>query len=174
MKRIIVFLGVLFFFSFVVADTTFFDQDNFFIMGVTTTTEDITGEMIGVGGCRYEWECTNWGICLSDGKQIRECNNLGTCSDTYRAPEIKRNCIYIDSSENIEEDETKNESEIESGGTTKITGKVIGENISSENKIFIYFIIALIIISIIFYLKRNYFKKLINKIKFNYFVYKNN
>jgi len=130
--------------SLVSADTTFFDNSNdFFIMSSSATTVVITGGTIGQtdetidgkGGCRYEWNCTNWSKCLSSGKQIRNCTNIGTCSDTYKTPKMEQNCIYTSE------------------------GKIIWKEIVYKNKRFIYFFIIILIISfVIFYLKKNYFK----------------
>jgi len=75
------------------AETTFFDQDDAFIMGNPTTGGVIDGTT-GGGGCTYRWNCTNWSECLQSEKQIRNCANIGTCSDTYEPPEIEHNCTY--------------------------------------------------------------------------------
>lgn len=124
------------------ADTTFFDNpDDFFIMGSSSTgevTEGTTGRT--TGGCLYKWECTNWSACLPLRKQIRNCTNIGTCPDTYKTPKTEQNCIYT------------------------FEGEIIIKGI--RNKIFICFITILIIGSIIFYLKKDYFKKLIQKTRF--------
>lgn len=58
--------------------------------------------------CTYNWDCTPWGIC-SDGKQKRECKNIGTCNGTESRPveemgcseslfdiSVKLNDIYLD------------------------------------------------------------------------------
>ena len=154
MKYIIIFWAIIILLPLINADTTFFDNpDDFFIISDSTATSP-TGEVTGGttggttsgGGCRYEWNCTNWDECLPSGKQIRNCTNIGTCSDIYKTPEIEQNCTYTPSLE-VEEEE-------------KINGKEI-----INNKILIYFIICLVIISIIFYLKKDYFKKLVKKIK---------
>ena len=135
----------LLFLSLIQADKTFFDNpDDAFIMGDSPST---TGEVIiteeqqasGGGGCLYKWNCTNWGECLTSGKQTRNCTNIGTCSDIYKTPEIEQNCSY-------------NASEIEDD-----------KEIKDKNKILIYLIIILVILFIILYLKKDYFKKLIKK-----------
>lgn len=41
--------------------------------------------------CTYNWDCTPWGVC-SDGKQIRECKNIGTCNGTESKPIEEMNC----------------------------------------------------------------------------------
>jgi len=153
--RFIIFIIIsLLFLPLVQADSTFFDQDDAFIMGDSTTTsptggviEGTTGGTTGSGGCSYKWNCTDWSECLPSGKQTRICTNIGTCSDTYKSPEIKQNCTY-NASEIGEEDEKSPLSPPE-------------EKIVDKNKTFIYFIIVLIILSIILYLKKDYFKKLI-------------
>lgn len=140
------------------ADTTFFDNpDDVFIMGNSPTgavVDSGTTGGSGGGGCTYKWNCTNWNECLPYGMQIRNCANIGTCPDTYKSPEIEQNCTYTTSPD----DET--EKIYEQDETEKINGKEI-----VNNKIFIYFIISLVILFIIFYLKKDYFKKLIRKIK---------
>ncbi|MBS3088728.1 PRC-barrel domain-containing protein [Candidatus Pacearchaeota archaeon] len=35
--------------------------------------------------CTYNWDCTPWSVC-SEGKQRRECKNIGTCSGTESKP----------------------------------------------------------------------------------------
>ena len=152
MKYIIIFWVIIILLPLINADTTFFDNpDDFFIMSDSTATsptgeviEGTTGGTTGGGSCLYKWNYTNWGECLPSGIQIRNCINVGTCPDTYNSPEIEQDCTYTPSLE-VEEEE-------------KINGKEI-----INNKIFIYFIISLVILFIIFYLKKNYFKKLIKK-----------
>ncbi|MEK6848754.1 MAG: hypothetical protein AABX65_03940 [Nanoarchaeota archaeon] len=154
------------------AETTFFDQDDAFIMGnspVTPTADSgVTGGTTGGGGCRYEWNCTNWNECLSSGKQTRNCTNIGTCSDTYKTPEINQNCTYAapevgkESKELEKENVTKEEEEKEIGEQGRIGGIIKEENVD-KNKIIVYSIIILIILFIIFYLKKDYLKKLIKK-----------
>ena len=146
MKYIIILL-IFLLIPLVYAETTFFDNpDDAFIMGNSTTTSPtgeviggITEETTGSGGCLYKWNCTNWSECPTFGKQIRNCTNIGTCSNTYKSPEIKQNCTYTP---------PKGEKEKE---------------IVNNNKIFLYFIIILIIGFIIFYLKKDCSKKLIKK-----------
>jgi len=145
----------LFLIPLVLADTTFFDNpDGVFIMNSPATDRAVattTGETTGGGGCRYEWNCTNWSECLESGKQIRDCVNIGTCSDTYKTPETEQNCSYT--APEVEEE----------GGEKEETEEIIWKEI--VNKIFICFIIVLIIGFVIFYLKKDYFKKLIKKFK---------
>ena len=130
------------------AETTFFDQDNAFIIG-----NSITGGTTSGGGCRYKWNCTNWSECLPSGKQTRNCTNIGTCSSTHNRPEIKQNCTYT--APKIEkENVTEKQNETE---------KISEKEIVNKNKILIYSVISLIILSIIFYLKKDYFKKRINQ-----------
>ena len=128
------------------AETTFFDQDDAFIMGNLPTEEGIS---TGSGGCRYEWNCTNWNECLPPGKQTRVCTNIGTCPNPYKS-EIEQNCTYT--SPEIEEDK-------------KLENKTSPpeKKIVDKNKTFINFIMVLIILFILLYLKKDYFKKLIKK-----------
>jgi len=170
MKYIII-LFIFLLLPLVSAETTFFDQDDAFIMGNSPAIDSgITGGATGGGGCRYEWNCTNWSECLSSGKQIRNCTNIGSCSDRYKTPEIEQNCTYIapkveEKGKELEkENVTKGEEGKETGEQGGI-GEIIKEEIVDKNKILVYSIIILIIVSIIFYLKRNYFKKLVKKIK---------
>lgn len=143
--KFIILIIFLFLIPLVLADTTFFDNpDDFFIMeSPTTGGVIITEEQQGGGGCTYKWNCTNWSACLPSGKQTRDCTNIGTCSDTYKTPEIEQNCTYTPESGE--------------GKTEEIILKEIA------NKMFICFIIVLIIGFVIFYLKKDYFKKLIKK-----------
>ena len=63
------------------AETTFFDQDDAFILGNSATSGAIEEKPIiptGGSGCKYVWNCTDWGECLVSGKQTRTCVNIGT------------------------------------------------------------------------------------------------
>ena len=84
--------------SLAIAESTFFDNsEDAFIMGNSPTggvSGGTSGETAGGGGCRYEWNCTNWSECLPYGNQTRTCINIGTCTDTYDAPVIEQNCTY--------------------------------------------------------------------------------
>jgi hypothetical protein len=149
MRFIILIMISLLFLPLTQADTTFFDNpDDAFIMGILPTS-GVTGEIIsggttGGGGCLYKWNCTNWSECSQEGKQTRNCTNIGTCSYIYKTPETEQNCVYT--SPEVEEDK---EEEINDKGITV------------KNKTFIYLMIILIILSVIFYLKKDYFKKVI-------------
>jgi hypothetical protein len=120
------------------ADTTFFDNpDDAFIMGNAITIpptsggiEEIIGRTTGEGGCLYKWNCTNWGECLPSRKQIRECVNIGNCPNTYKTPEIEKNCTYI---------ALKNEN--------RTTGEIGGEKFENKS---LYFVIILILVFFIF------------------------
>ena len=109
------------------------------------------------GSCRYSWNCTNWSACLLSEKQIRTCSNIGTCPNTYKFPEIEQNCTYTAPESNEEKNQNKTEKDI------------IKKEIMGKNKLIIYSIIILIIVFIISYLKKDYFKKLIKKIKYRGF-----
>ena len=130
------------------AETTFFDQDDAFIMS-DFSTGGVIGGTTGSGSCRYEWNCTNWNECLPPGKQTRVCTNIGTCPNPYKS-EIEQNCTYT--SPEIEEDK-------------KLENKTSPpeKKIVDKNKTFINFIMVLIILFILLYLKKDYFKKLIKK-----------
>lgn len=148
------------------ADTTFFDNpDNSFIMGNSATGEVIVTEeqqtSSSGGGCNYKWNCTNWGECLSFRKQIRECINIGTCPDTYKTPEIERNCTYNAS-------EIKEEGKVLENETEKKSEK----GIINKDRMLLCFIIILIILSFIFYLEKDYFKRLIKNLKNIFFLFK--
>jgi len=132
MRRLVLIIFLLLI-SLVQANTTFFDNpDDVFIMsnpatgGVTGgTTGQITNGAAGQGGCRYEWNCTNWSECFSSGKQTRNCTNIGTCLDTYKTPEIEQNC----------------------------TPEIVWEEVENKNPFYLI-IILLTLIVIIFYLKK--------------------
>jgi len=151
--------------SSVLAETTFFDQDDVFVMGSSSATLTADSGVTGGGGCRYEWNCTNWSECLSSGKQIRNCTNIGTCSGTYKSPEIKQNCTYtapkVEEDKKLEKENITKKEEEKQQETEKISRK----EIVNKNKVLIYFITFLIIGFVILYQKKDYLKKLIKKIK---------
>ena len=118
MKYTIICLFILFFIPLISAESTFFDQDDAFIMGDSPATTG--GAVSGGGGCSYKWNCTDWSECLPSGKQTRICMNIGTCSNTYKIPEIEQSCTYT--APEIKEDkelEKENITEKE-GGTDEL------------------------------------------------------
>jgi len=144
LKKNLIYFLLIFLIPLISADTTFFDNpDDFFIMGSSATTGEVTtGTAEGTtngGSCKYEWNCTDWSKCLLFGKQIRNCTNVGTCSDTYKTPITEQNCTY------------------------SFEGEMIVRKIIDKKKVLICCIIIFIIGFIILYLKKNYFKKLIKK-----------
>ena len=119
------FLAVIFILPLISAETTFFDNpDDNFIMGGSATVSSETGTT-GRGGCSYKWNCTNWGECLPDGKQTRNCINIGTCSDAYKSLSIEQNCTYT-------APEIKKDKELEKGNVTK---DVRGETKKKSNNL---------------------------------------
>lgn len=144
---------LIFLTGLVSANTTFFDNPDDVFMMSDSTTGEVAGEITNGEGdsafCLYKWNCTNWSECLQSGKQIRNCTNNGTCLDTYNPPVTEQNCTYISSEEEKSEE----------------TEKIIWEELPNKNKIILYSIIILIALSIILYLKRSYFKKIIKKVR---------
>ena len=62
--------------------------DTFELTAESTTTS--TGGGGGGGGttiveCTYNWDCTPWSVC-ADGKQTRECKNIGSCTGIESKP----------------------------------------------------------------------------------------
>jgi len=49
------------------------------------------GSTIIEKSCTYNWDCTPWSLC-SEGKQKRECKNIGTCNGTESKPKEEINC----------------------------------------------------------------------------------
>lgn len=146
LRLVFLLISAIFLIQLVYADTTFFDNpDDIFIIGNSSAgrvTEITAGAISGVtdeGGCMYKWNCTDWSRCFLPGKQIRNCTNIGTCSSAYKVPGTEQKCIYT------------------------IFPKAKVENMSG---ILLYSAVVLIILSIIFYLKRDYFKKVIKKSNF--------
>ena len=123
MKYTILFLVIMFLLPSVNAETTFFDQDDTFIMGNSPTGGVVggtgtTGGTTSGGGCSYKWNCTNWSACISSRNQTRICTNIGTCPETYKAPEIEQNCTYFNP-EPPEPDEKSTEAEENNAGVQK-------------------------------------------------------
>lgn len=160
--RFIIFLFTFLLIPLVSAETSFFDNPNeAFIMSNSATTGGAvggtSGGTTGGGGCRYEWKCTNWSECLPSGKQTRNCTNIGTCSDTYKSPEINQNCTYTApkfeedkklEKENITEKEEEKSVEISEDESAK-------ENqIEKSNPIFAVILVAIIVLGWIYYFPR--------------------
>ena len=162
------------------AETTFFDQDDSFIMGNSATskvtertTEVITGG--GVGSCVYKWNCTNWNECPQSGEQIRNCTNIGTCSNTYKSPEIKQNCTYtafpkIDKEnktiekEAEKQNETKEKKAVLSGQIIAYVGSFILNSIKKGYILFFVMIVLIFTGGIITFRQRNKIKDLIKSL----------
>jgi hypothetical protein len=154
---IILFLVLLI--PLVQAETTFFDQDNAFILGKALATtlidsgiiaeaaNEVTGE-----GCTYNWTCAIWSKCSPSEKQTRSCKNIGTCPSRYKTPEIEQNCT-LRTSPAVEEEQEKEKGD----------GIIILINLAHKNKAFIYLIAALVICFIVFCLSKDYLKKLIKR-----------
>ncbi len=76
------------------AITSVIDYFDLTAQAATTTT---TGEGGGGGTktiietCSYDWDCTSWNVC-SEGKQIRQCRNIGTCNGTDSKPIEEMHC----------------------------------------------------------------------------------
>ena len=92
------------------ADTTFFDQDDVFIMGDSATggviiTEEQPASSSG-GGCLTNWICSSWSSCV-DGIQTRNCaKEKAYCyADLNKKPIESQNCSI----------KTENNSESEEG-----------------------------------------------------------
>lgn len=50
-----------------------------------------SSETIVIKECSYNWDCTPWSLC-SEGKQQRECKNIGTCEGIENRPIEKTEC----------------------------------------------------------------------------------
>lgn len=110
LKWDLLFLLIIFLLPLANAESTFFDNpDDAFIMGNTPSESPA----IIKGGCNYDWNCADWSQCLLSWKQVRNCDNIGTCSDTYNPPKIEQNCIYIPKKSEQNKTEIKNLSESE-------------------------------------------------------------
>jgi len=97
MKYTILFLVIMFLLPSVNAETTFFDQDDTFIMG-SSTSSGTDSETTGGGSCLTNWTCSNWSFC-NNGMQIRNCTKQKTdCyDDLNRKPIESQNC-FVDKS----------------------------------------------------------------------------
>jgi hypothetical protein len=45
-------------------------------------------------GCKYEWNCSEWTACSMYGIQKRTCTNVGTCTDNFNVPDLKKECVF--------------------------------------------------------------------------------
>lgn len=61
----------------------------------------------GGGGClyneNYDWKCSGWDECIN-GTQERVCLNYNNCGTTYGRPETIRQCLQIEETANINEE----------------------------------------------------------------------
>jgi sporulation protein YlmC with PRC-barrel domain len=49
------------------------------------------GALIIQRNCTYIWDCTPWSVC-SDGKQTRQCSNVGSCTGNENKPSEEISC----------------------------------------------------------------------------------
>ena len=139
------------------AETTFFDQDDAFVMGNPAGNSTTGGTIGGTsgGGCAHNLNCTNCSECLLSGNQTGNCTDISTCSGTCNSPGIEQNCTYA-VSPNVEKEDKELEKE-----TEKISGNETVDN--SKIPLYADFIAVLVIGFIALYLNRDYFKKPIKK-----------
>ena len=71
MKYFILLLGIILILPSIYAESTFFDQDDIFIMGSSTSGGTDSGTT-GGGSCLTNWSCSDWSFC-NNGMQIRNC-----------------------------------------------------------------------------------------------------
>jgi len=79
------------------SETTFFDQNNIFIMYQYKNNENSIITSGGGGSsstCHYQWDCSEWSLCTTTGKQNRGCGNTGDCTDNYKPPITEKPCVY--------------------------------------------------------------------------------
>ena len=101
MKFIIFIIISLLFLPLVNAETSFFDQDDAFIMGNSPTgevAEETTSGATNGGGCLTNWTCSDWSFC-NNGIQIRNCTKeKAYCyADLNKKPIENQNC-FVDKS----------------------------------------------------------------------------
>jgi hypothetical protein len=137
------------------AETTFFDQDDAFVMDNFTISSNFTTGGTSGGGCTHNLNCTNCSVCLTSGNQTGNCTDISTCSDTCSSSGIEQNCTYA-VAPNVEKEEKI---------TAKETEKISGNEVVDNSKIPLYadFIAILIMGFLSLYLTRDYFKKSIKK-----------
>ena len=136
---------------------------NSLIEGFNTITESTSnggttggtsgGSSGGGGNCEYKWSCTDWSECSQSEKQIRYCANIGTCPSTYKTPETSQSCTSV--SQKTEEGNKD---------VNKITEKTDLLHDIKNNEKLVYSIAVLIILAIIFSLKKDYFIKRTKKV----------
>lgn len=118
MKYFILLLGIILLSSLVSADSTFFDQDDTFIMGFSSTTDSgTTGGTTANGACLTNWTCSDWNSCNA-GVQIRNCTKTKTyCyADLKKKPIESQNC-FVDKSG--DKNNTSSEYKITSSSSVK-------------------------------------------------------
>src|SRR3989344_9555163 len=101
MKYTIIFLLIIFLLPLVNAESTFFDQDDIFIMSNSATDgviEGTTEATTGGGSCLTNWTCSDWNSCNA-GVQIRNCTKeKAHCyADLNKKPIESQNC-FVDKS----------------------------------------------------------------------------
>ncbi len=57
----------------------------------TSSPSSSGGPSTTIEKCNYNWDCTSWGLC-SEGKQKRQCKNMGTCDGNESKPLEEMNC----------------------------------------------------------------------------------
>ncbi len=60
-----------------------------------TTSTTSGGGAGGFAKCIPEWYCTEWGLCLPEGYQTRQCTDLHDCGTLLHRPNVTQACEYI-------------------------------------------------------------------------------
>ena len=92
MKYFILLLGIILILPSIYAESTFFDQDDIFIMGSSTSGGTDSGTT-GGGSCLTNWSCSDWSFC-NNGMQIRNCTKqkVYCYADLNKKPIESQNC----------------------------------------------------------------------------------
>jgi hypothetical protein len=115
--------------------------------------------------CNETWLCSEWGACLPNGTQYRECDDKKACGTANLRPEISRSCEYLgtcnDGIKNYHDGDR--EEGIDCGGpcgacmSTQVPGIVV-----EEKGMLIYIITGIILLLLTAVLFYHYFRKEIN------------
>jgi hypothetical protein len=141
--------------SLVPADTTFFDQDNAFIIGNSATLpiSEITGAasdgttetIVSKGSCLTNWSCSSWSSCVNE-IQIRNCTKekIYCYADLKNKPAETQNCS----------NKIKNNTQVE-----KEDLRSQNLPINFKNIIIIVIGIIILVIVLVFYFFKKYRRK---------------
>lgn len=115
--------------------------------------------------CNESWECSEWGLCLPNGTQVRTCTDLNKCATTKNIPKLVQDCEYVgtceDGIKNCHDDSC--EEGVDCGGPCNTCKSIeVPYPFEEEKSVLIYVITGIVLLLLTSILLYHYFRKEIN------------